>query len=653
MKKKTIIFLGIIAILVLSIILIKNINPITGNVIIENWCGGADINRDGSVNLEDFVILKRNLGCTEDSTECKNADINNDGQVDVEDFTVFKQNYLLENCLATPVVISNEEAIITGNTSDRDLVAHLNTASERTSAVPKEKYSLMIIFKELDGAQVNEPVTAQLFCEGKPTPHYVSDKGPGEGTKSLNGVMIFDGKHSESKKNTINCEIKVVDYRYKEHTSEKFNIIQDSMENRTIFLEKETASLKINLFNKDTLETLNGSADLYWSNAKGRDGLFKGIEILNGAIEIESIFPGNCLISNVKVGDSIYFINAKKMTLTKDKLTNINIPINLLNNFVTINLIDTKTGRKVIEEEARIIIRSEGKGVVYSSEFKNGSVVIGLPTGTYTIEISPPAGWYGQKFGNINVPFKKATVLRETIKFTKVPREIDYQLLKDGSLTMRVIDEEGRPISGAEVIVIGKLAESGQRVVMIYGSNNYATEAYSKDRSLVLSNLTDLNGRATINRLTLSYLQGSFSLTSVLKEKYIFGVIHEDYKSKIKELVITLGEDYEFEAILKSGEPESIDVYCKDWKGDLLIGGIAILSHPSLDEYIIPSYRNVKNLDNQGFASFPAIKGFKYIISCCRPTTHPEWCFPQNKGKDFDIAIIGKNEIKREFHLAK
>jgi len=65
-----------------------------------NWCEGADINRDGTVNLTDLAILKESwsLICDAQNQYCDNADINQDGKADLTDLYILQENYGRTDC---------------------------------------------------------------------------------------------------------------------------------------------------------------------------------------------------------------------------------------------------------------------------------------------------------------------------------------------------------------------------------------------------------------------------------------------------------------------------------------------------------------------------------------------------------------------------
>lgn len=60
----------------------------------EPTIGPGDINRDGKVDLDDFVILKNNFGRTPDVV-WTDGDLNGDGRIDLADFLVLKENFMM------------------------------------------------------------------------------------------------------------------------------------------------------------------------------------------------------------------------------------------------------------------------------------------------------------------------------------------------------------------------------------------------------------------------------------------------------------------------------------------------------------------------------------------------------------------------------
>ncbi len=65
------------------------------------WCGGADINKDGKVDMSDFDILADNWlkdDCAEENNWCDGADIDKDGIVNMVDYSIFADNWLRQDC---------------------------------------------------------------------------------------------------------------------------------------------------------------------------------------------------------------------------------------------------------------------------------------------------------------------------------------------------------------------------------------------------------------------------------------------------------------------------------------------------------------------------------------------------------------------------
>ena len=68
----------------------------------EPWCNGADINEDGYVSFDDFIILKNNygrIGCNQTNFWCIGADMNEDSYVNFNDFISLKINYARSDCV--------------------------------------------------------------------------------------------------------------------------------------------------------------------------------------------------------------------------------------------------------------------------------------------------------------------------------------------------------------------------------------------------------------------------------------------------------------------------------------------------------------------------------------------------------------------------
>ncbi|MFH1710852.1 MAG: dockerin type I repeat-containing protein [Nanoarchaeota archaeon] len=64
-----------------------------------NWCNGADTNKDGIVNAADYMAIKRNMGKTCSSpTWCNGADTNKDGKVDTTDSGILSSEFGKSNC---------------------------------------------------------------------------------------------------------------------------------------------------------------------------------------------------------------------------------------------------------------------------------------------------------------------------------------------------------------------------------------------------------------------------------------------------------------------------------------------------------------------------------------------------------------------------
>lgn len=104
-KRKTLFFIGVIA-LTFSLIYILNYdwnitgNSITGNVILTYSCSGADVNRNGSVGAEDYVIITAQNGkvCNESNSWCYNADIDRNGVVSLSDSVLYGNHLSNTSC---------------------------------------------------------------------------------------------------------------------------------------------------------------------------------------------------------------------------------------------------------------------------------------------------------------------------------------------------------------------------------------------------------------------------------------------------------------------------------------------------------------------------------------------------------------------------
>jgi hypothetical protein len=99
MKKEVALALGIVAILFLVMLFVFEIfifrgPTLTGFTVVRDNCGGTDLNFDGKVDLDDFVIIKENFGC---SGNCL-GDVNQDGKVDLDDMAILKNNFGRTDC---------------------------------------------------------------------------------------------------------------------------------------------------------------------------------------------------------------------------------------------------------------------------------------------------------------------------------------------------------------------------------------------------------------------------------------------------------------------------------------------------------------------------------------------------------------------------
>jgi len=74
------------------------IGSFTGN----NWCNGADTNKDTVVDASDYITLKENFGNNCSEVDCHNADINGNGIVDWADMIIFQTEAGNTDCSETP-----------------------------------------------------------------------------------------------------------------------------------------------------------------------------------------------------------------------------------------------------------------------------------------------------------------------------------------------------------------------------------------------------------------------------------------------------------------------------------------------------------------------------------------------------------------------
>jgi len=73
---------------------------------VNNWCDGADTDKSGKVDLTDFIKIRNNFGNTncgsmktaEEISWCDGADINRDGSVGIWDFIVLRNNFGRKDC---------------------------------------------------------------------------------------------------------------------------------------------------------------------------------------------------------------------------------------------------------------------------------------------------------------------------------------------------------------------------------------------------------------------------------------------------------------------------------------------------------------------------------------------------------------------------
>jgi len=75
------------------------VNSFAGN----NWCNGADINKDSQVNAADYMLLKNNFGYNCNATDwCNGADINKNGKVDYSDLQILQTEVGNSGCSESP-----------------------------------------------------------------------------------------------------------------------------------------------------------------------------------------------------------------------------------------------------------------------------------------------------------------------------------------------------------------------------------------------------------------------------------------------------------------------------------------------------------------------------------------------------------------------
>ena len=73
------------------------------------WCGGADINHDGKVDVADLAIISANYGKNCSIPDwCSGADINKDGKVDDSDMDIFLSHQGKKDCEYFYIIESNK-----------------------------------------------------------------------------------------------------------------------------------------------------------------------------------------------------------------------------------------------------------------------------------------------------------------------------------------------------------------------------------------------------------------------------------------------------------------------------------------------------------------------------------------------------------------
>jgi hypothetical protein len=111
-KRETLFFIIMISFSLLGIFIITPHFKLTGNVVSDVWCQGADINRDGSVNQIDYTLFSSYYGKSisqcpnfnEDYSNyllCTRCDLNEDNLINSADYSIFNANYGETDCVGT------------------------------------------------------------------------------------------------------------------------------------------------------------------------------------------------------------------------------------------------------------------------------------------------------------------------------------------------------------------------------------------------------------------------------------------------------------------------------------------------------------------------------------------------------------------------
>ena len=70
-----------------------------------NWCNGADTNKDSRIDTTDYITVKMNYGrtgCNVSNNWCSGADITRDGKVDYPDWQILLSEFGSGNCSESP-----------------------------------------------------------------------------------------------------------------------------------------------------------------------------------------------------------------------------------------------------------------------------------------------------------------------------------------------------------------------------------------------------------------------------------------------------------------------------------------------------------------------------------------------------------------------